>query len=239
MGLGVLLADLWLPADARRKLGYAAAACLFALFLYGFRAMIIEPVHATAFPIGASKSGMFIQDGLALYFKQFFLLAGAIVMLISVEYSGRFQAGVSEFFSLSLFALLGMVLAASANDFVLMFAALELITITFVVLNSFQRNRIASLEAGVKYLIIGAMASAFMVFGIALVFGSAGTTNFDEIRALQKTLATTPVFMVGLLLVLVTGSRDCVSCRGIKSCRCGFVDASVVRRGAFHRFAEQ
>lgn len=203
LGLGVLLADLWLPADARRKLGYAAAGCLLALFLYGFRGMIIDPVHATAFPIGGSKSGMFIQDGLALYFKQFFLLAGAIVMLISVEYSGRFLSGVSEFFSLSLFALVGMMLSASANDFVLMFAALELITITFVVLNSFQRSRIASLEAGVKYLIIGSMASAFMVFGIALVFGSAGTTNFDELRAMQSTLATTPVFLVGLLLILV------------------------------------
>lgn len=203
LGIVALLADLWLPATSRKSIGYATAACLFALFLYGFRGLIVEPVHATAFPIGASKSGMFIQDGLAAYFKQFFLLAGAIVLLISVEYSDRFLSGVSEFFSLSVFALLGMLLAASANDFVMMFVALELITITFVVLNSFQRSRQASLEAGVKYLIIGAVASAFMVFGIALVFGSAGTTNFDELRALQQTLLKSPVFLTGLLLVMV------------------------------------
>ena len=60
--------------------------------------------------------------------------------------------------------------------------------------------RVASLEAGVKYLILGAVASAFMVFGIALVFGSAGTTNFEEIRSAQKALSVNPVFLVGLLL---------------------------------------
>ncbi len=203
LGLGVLLADLWLPSEARNKLGYAAAAGLVAIFLYGFRGLLIDPVHVSVFPIGGSKFGMFIQDGLAVYFKQFFLLAAAIVLLMSVEYSSRFTAGISEFYSLTLFALLGMLFAASSNDFVMMFVSLELITITFVVLNSFQRNRMASLEAGVKYLIIGALASAFMVFGIALVFGSAGTTNFEEVRALQKTLAANPVFLVGLLLVTV------------------------------------
>lgn len=203
LGIAILMADLWLPAEARRRLGYAAAAGLFALFLYGFRGLTVEPVHEMAFPIGGSKFGMFIQDGLAAYFKQFFLLAGAIVMLISAEFSDRFTAGVSEFFSLSLFALLGMLLAASANDFVMMFVALELVTITFVVLNSFQRNRVASLEAGVKYLILGAVASAFMVFGIALLSGTAGTSNFDEIRIAQKTLVTSPVFLLGLLLVMV------------------------------------
>ena len=70
LGIVALLADLWLPATSRKSIGYATAACLFALFLYGFRGLIVEPVHATAFPIGASKSGMFIQDGLAAYFKQ-------------------------------------------------------------------------------------------------------------------------------------------------------------------------
>jgi NADH-quinone oxidoreductase subunit N len=126
-----------------------------------------------------------------------------LVLLISVDFSVRFQAGVTEFFALVLFALVGMMFAASANDFVLMFVALELITVTFYVLNSFQRAKLASLEAGVKYLILGATASAFMVFGIALIFGGAATTNFTELYLRQAQLADSPVFLAGLLLVLV------------------------------------
>jgi NADH-quinone oxidoreductase subunit N len=73
-----------------------------------------------------------------------------------------------------MFALAGMMLAASANHLSVLFVSVELITVTFYVLVSFQRARISSLEAGVKYLIIGALASAMMVYGIALVYGTAG-----------------------------------------------------------------
>ncbi len=199
LGLGVLLADLWIPAEHRRKLGYAAAAGLTLIFFVGL-SDVTETSYAFTAP--GARTGMYVFDSLSVFFKEFFLLAGIIVMLLSVAFSDRFTTGVSEFFSLTLFALLGMLFAASANDFVLMFAALELITITFVVLNSYQRNRAASIEAGVKYLILGALASAIMVFGIALVFGSANTTNFNEIFLAQKQLAGNPVFLAGLAMVL-------------------------------------
>ncbi len=199
LGLGVLLADLWMPATYRRRLGWIAAGGLAVIFFVG-----MKDAAEVAYAFGApgAKTGMYVQDSLGVFFKQFFLLAGILVLIMSVEYSGRFATGVSEYFSLTLFALLGMLFAAGTNDFTLMFAALELITITFVVLVSFQRDRASSIEAGVKYLILGATASAFMVFGIALVFGSAGTTNFNEIAAAQKTLASNPIFLVGLVFVL-------------------------------------
>jgi NADH-quinone oxidoreductase subunit N len=199
LGLGVLLADLWLPVEHRRKLGYAAAAGLLVVFFLG---LTDAADAAYAFVAPGAKTGMFVSDSLAVFFKEFFLLAGILVLLMSVEFSDRITTGLSEFYSLTLFALLGMLFAASANDFVLMFAALELITITFVVLNSYQRGRAASIEAGVKYLILGALASAFMVFGIAFVFGSANTTNFNEIFLAQKQLIGNPVFLAGLVLVL-------------------------------------
>lgn len=199
LGLGVLLADLWLPAERRRLLGWAAAAGVAVIFFVGLKDAA-DVVYA--FPVAGAKTGMYVQDSLSVFFKEFFLLAALLVILMATEYSGRFAAGVSEYYSLILFALLGMLFAASANDFALMFVALELITITFVILNSFQRNRASSIEAGVKYLILGALASAFMVFGIALVFGSAGTTNFNEIAAAQKSLESNPVFLAGIVLVL-------------------------------------
>jgi NADH-quinone oxidoreductase subunit N len=195
LGLAVLLADLWIPATGRRNLGYAAAAGL-ALVLAGSFAL------DTSSPLTAF-GGMYVQDSLALFFKRLFLVAAIIVLIISIDFSELIPAGISEFYAIILFALSGMMFAASANDFLLLFVSLELITVSFYVLNSFQRNRVASLEAGVKYLILGAVSSGLMVYGIALVFGSANTTRFTAIAAEVGTLAGQPIFMAGLLLVVL------------------------------------
>jgi NADH-quinone oxidoreductase subunit N len=85
----------------------------------------------------------------------------------------------------------------------MLFVSVELITITFYVLVSFQRGKIASLEAGVKYLILGALASAFMIFGIALIWGTTGKLNFTELAAVAPQFADSKVFLLGVLLVLV------------------------------------
>ena len=199
LGLGVLMADLWLPVERRRWLGWVAAAGVAVVFFVGLKD---AAEVAYAFGTPGSKTGMYLLDGMAVFFKQFFLLAALLVILMTTEYAPKLGSGVSEFYSLVLFALLGMLFAASANDLVLLFAALELITITFVVLNSFRRDQTASIEAGVKYLILGATASAFMVFGIAWMFGAAGTTNFNEIAAAQKALGANPIFLAGLVMVL-------------------------------------
>lgn len=212
LGLGILLLDLWLPPENRRKLGWFAAVALALMLATSF----VWPPYVVKIETGqqwfhfveVSFSGGFVMDDLALYFKRFFLFAAIIVLVMSVEFSGRFQSGVSEFYSLTLFALAGMMFAASANDFAMLFVSIELITVSFYVLTSFQRSRQASLEAGVKYLILGAMASAFLVYGIALVYGSAGTMNFIELaakltpKATSSPLGNDPIFLFGLLLVV-------------------------------------
>lgn len=194
LGVGILLADLWVPATARKTLAYVAATGL--LLILTLHAGALGPVDGTAF------GGMFLVDPLANYFKSLFLVVGILVLLISVRFADRL-VGYGEFVALTLFALVGMLLTASANDFILMFVALELVTVTFFILVSFQRTRLGSVEAGVKYLIFGALAAAFMVFGITLIFGSANTTNFYEIAAKQASLAGSPVFLIGLLMTLV------------------------------------
>jgi NADH-quinone oxidoreductase subunit N len=195
LGLGILLVDLWTPAPKKRQLGYAAAAVLGMILIRSFWIEAPEPSYAFG--------GMYVMDALALFFKRFFLFAAIAVLIMSVEFADRIEAGIAEYYSLVLFALAGMMFAASANDFILVFVALELITVTFYVLTSFQRSRILSLEAGVKYLILGALSSAFMVYGIALIFGMANTTNFGELTAATRTIAAKPVFLLGVLLVLV------------------------------------
>jgi NADH-quinone oxidoreductase subunit N len=199
LGLGLLLVDLWLPLPLKRKLGYVAAAGVGLILLYSLVFVHLTPGQPGQYAFGQ----MYALDGLALFFKRFFLLAALIVLLMSVEFADRIAGGITEFYALILFALSGMLFTASANDFALLFVSLELITVTFYVLTSFQRARVASLEAGVKYLIIGALSTSFTLFGIALVYGMSHTLNFASLSGVAAQLGDNKIFLFGLVLVLV------------------------------------
>src|SRR5207245_1230100 len=116
----------------------------------------------------------------------------------------RFETGVPEFYALVLLCATGMLVIGSVNDFILLFVSLELVTITFYVLTSFLRRQSRSLEAGTKYLILGALSSGFTVYGIAYIFGTTGTTNFDVLAKILQAQAGTPTlpFTLGMLLVM-------------------------------------
>jgi NADH-quinone oxidoreductase subunit N len=193
--LALLLIDLWTPLERKKQLGYVAALALGIIFALSFA--IDSSASQTAF------GGSFVRDSMAMFFKRFFLVAAIIVLIMSVEFADRIQTGITEFYAITLFALCGMMFAASANDLVMLFVSLELITVSFYVLTSFQRARVRSLESGVKYLIMGAVSSAFMVYGIALIFGLAGTTNFDKLAAIAASAEAKPLFLAGVLLLFV------------------------------------
>jgi NADH-quinone oxidoreductase subunit N len=198
LGLVLMLADLFVPAERRRFIGYAGIAALGALLLINLSGNGNCDILGTAF------NGAYINDGLSLFFKRFFLVAAILVLFIAAEFADKFAPGaVAEYYSLVVFALAGMLFAASSNDFVMLFVSIELITITFYVLVSFQRSKIASLEAGVKYLILGALSSAFMIFGIALIWGTTGELNFTKLAAVAPQFETSKIFLLGVLLVLV------------------------------------
>jgi len=198
LGLAILLVDLWLPSQSKRQLGYAAAAGVLVVLIYSFAAFGLAP-EQPQFAFG----DMYALDRLALFFKRFFLLATLIVLLMSVEFSELLEAGIAEYYALILFALTGMLFAASANHFALLFVSLELITVTFYVLTSFQRARLTSLEAGVKYLVIGALSTGFTVFGIALVYGISRKLDFNGLSTVADQFSTNQIFLLGLLLVMV------------------------------------
>src|SRR5690349_17162350 len=106
LGLVLLLADLWLPAERKRMLGCAAAIALGVLLAASFSGFGNCSVEGTAF------GGMFVQDGLSIFFKRFFLAAAILVLIMAVEFSDRIAAGISEYYSLIIFALAGMLFAA-------------------------------------------------------------------------------------------------------------------------------
>jgi len=198
LGLGLLLADLWLPVSTRRRLGYFAAAGVGIILLYSAACVRLGPGE-----VQYACSNMYALDALALFFKRFFLLSAVIVLLMSVEFADFIEASIAEYYALILFALAGMLFASSANNFALLFVSLELITVTFYVLTSFQRARLTSLEAGVKYLIIGALSTSFTVFGIALVYGISGKLDFSQLAAVASQFGGNRIFLFGLLLVMV------------------------------------
>jgi NADH-quinone oxidoreductase subunit N len=193
LGIGTLLTDALRPAASRRRLGYTLAVLVGITLLYSFT---LRPLNETFF------HGMYRLDTFALFFKRLFLLATAFVLLMGAEFAERFETGVAEFYALVLLCATGMLVIASVNDFILLFVALELVTITFYILTSFLRRQVQSLEAGTKYLILGALSSGFTVYGIAYIFGTTGTTNFDTLAGLLKNGVPGSAFTLGMLLVL-------------------------------------
>jgi NADH-quinone oxidoreductase subunit N len=195
LGIVLMLADFFFSIEPERKkylawLGIAALAVML-LTILGNDAVT-----------GVGFNGAFVEDSLAIYFKRFFLIAAILVLFLSSEFSDKIAATVSEYYSLVIFALSGMLFAASANDFAMLFVSIELITVTFYVLVSYQRRKIWSLEAGVKYLIIGALSSAFMVFGIALIWGTTGQINFTQLAAVTPQFVDNKIFLIGVLFLL-------------------------------------
>jgi len=198
LGLVLMLADLFVPAERRRFIGYAAIAALAVLLVTSLSG------NGSCGQFGTAFGGMFVNDALSLFFKQLFIVAAILVLFMAAEFSDKLAEGsVAEYYSLILFALAGMLFAASSNDFTMLFVSIELITITFYVLVSFQRGKLHSLEAGVKYLILGALSSSFMVFGIALIWGTTGELNFTKLAAVAPQFESSRIFLLGVLLVLV------------------------------------
>jgi NADH-quinone oxidoreductase subunit N len=197
LGTLLMLADFFVLPERKKYLAYLAIAVLTGLLVISFSGDGICSAFGTAF------GGSYIEDPLALFFKRFFLAAAILVLFLASEFSDRISAGISEYYSLVAFALVGMLFAASANDFAMLFVSIELITITFYVLTSFQKNRLVSLEAAVKYLIIGALSSAFLVFGIALIWGTTGKLNFNDLAQVSGQFLDNKLFLIGVLFVLV------------------------------------
>ena len=194
-GIIILLADLWTSSENKARLGWIAIGGLIAVFCYNFN----------TFDQAAAAINGYSKDGLAVYFQGFFVMAAILVILLTISYAPRVKSGISELYALICFALAGMCFAAGANSFTMLFVAVELITISFYVLTSFERRRLRSLEASIKYLIMGATSSAIMVFGIALIYGTTGTLDFNEVsRSLLTPVGPSMqlLFQIGVILVL-------------------------------------
>lgn len=123
-------------------------------------------------------SGAYAVDGLSLLFKLLFVATGILVILLSVSYF-RVSEAYGEYFALVVFLVLGMSLLAGANDLIVIYLSFELVSITSYLLAAWRRGDRGSNEAGIKYLIYGAAASAVMLYGLTLIYGAGGSTNLQ------------------------------------------------------------
>ncbi|MFC1941418.1 NADH-quinone oxidoreductase subunit N [Chloroflexota bacterium] len=210
MNLELFIPELSLAA-------FAIAVILLDLFVQRKGLLVIVSiiglVVASGFTIamwgGSSQAifnNMLAVDSFALFFKLLFLGIAALVILASVDYVSKFARFQGEFYALVLLSTLGMMLMAATTELISIYIALELTSISLYVLVGFLKNP-KSTEASLKYMLLGAIASAVLLYGMALIFGVTGKTQLGEIAqaiqvmSLQTTLAN-PALILGIVLLV-------------------------------------
>src|SRR4030042_2193873 len=174
-GFLVLLVDVFLPKKENK--GYLGAISLIGILLAGV---------LTVTQMGSVKSGfegMFVSDGFALFFKVTFLIIAFLTVLISIGYAKREEMAFGEYYALVLFSTLGMMLMAAGTHLITIFLGLETMSICISILAGMLREDRRSVESALKYFLLGAFATGFLLYGIALIYGATGSLNLKEIAS--------------------------------------------------------
>jgi NADH-quinone oxidoreductase subunit N len=208
LGMMILMIEAFAGKIDKRILAFAAIVGLALILLASFFvAPFPSPSYATGF------WNFYTADRLALFFKQFALVTTILVLIMMIDYAPvlrsffpglTLQPGLGEFIALPIFTCAGLMYLVSAIDFVFIFVALELVTVSFYVLVSFTRRNPTTLEAGTKYLVLSALSTGFLVYGIAWIFGTTGQTNLYRLTAALANLGSNSgAALLGMVFVLV------------------------------------
>jgi NADH-quinone oxidoreductase subunit N len=204
LGLGLLMADAF--AGNRNRLFIGVTAFL------GVAAVLVALFFVERNP-GGPLWGIYATDSLALFYKGLALTATLLVLVIALEFAPVVSAyrdgppnrrGLGEFYALPVLICAGLMWMASMTELIGIFVTLETVTITFYVLVAYLRQNVGSLEAGVKYLILGALSTGVLVYGIAWIFGLTGQTHLQAIGVVLADWPGAPgpvMFASALLLV--------------------------------------
>ncbi len=194
-GFVLMRLDLLPPRGRREHLAFVGlAGVVIALIV----TVLLWGSDATGF------QGMAVLDNLSLFATLVIGYATGLVLLESIDYLKRRGMESGEFYILVLFAAAGMVIMAGANDLIVVFLGLETMSLALYVLAGFFRTEIQAGEASMKYFLLGAFASGFFLYGIALIYGATASTNLDKIGAAVKAGAgRDPLLLIGFALLLV------------------------------------
>ena len=146
---------------------------------------------------------MLSTGGITNIFYFIFNIGAALVCLLSVDYTKKYGINYSEYYILIQNSVLGMMMMAGAKSLFMIFLGLEIMSVCFYVLAGVNRKKEKAIEASLKYFLLGAFATGFLVYGIALIYGSAHTTSIDVITAGFPEYSSNIIFLVGILLFLI------------------------------------
>ncbi len=196
-GFLVLLLDVFFPKGERK--GYLGVISLIGILFAGFY---------TVPQMGSVRSGfegMFISDGYALFFKLTFLIIAFLTVLISISYIHREMIEFGEYYALILFATLGMMLMAAGSHLITIFLGLETMSISIYILAGMMREDKRSVEAALKYFLLGAFATGFLLYGIALIYGATGSLYLKDIATYvaSKNLLRSPMLLMSLVFLTI------------------------------------
>ncbi len=192
LALAIVLIGLLVSDKSKNMLGYVSALGIFASIV-----LTIPGINDTE----SFFYDAIVVDPLSQIFKLIFLAVSLLVVIASADYF-RDNKNQDEYYSLLLLATVGMMVVASANDLIVLFVGFELASMSTYVLAGFEKKNPASLEAALKYFIIGSLSSALLLFGLSLVYGIAGSTNIPLIIEFFKNNLLTASSSLGLIAML-------------------------------------
>ncbi len=191
-GLFVLVTGIFMSPQAKNMLGYLAT--------FG----VLAALGLTVASFGTEAvmfSGTVSIDALSQFFKLVFLVVALLVSVAAIKYNEDSEH-IEEFYALVLFATFGMMFVASANDLIVLFCAFELASLATYALAGYEKQNPRSLEAAMKYFVIGSVSAALMLFGLSFVYGATGTTSIPLIAANSGLLVDNPIGLVAVVLLI-------------------------------------
>ncbi len=196
LGIGLLLLILGLvftSLKSKATLGY-----------FSIIALLLMLVGSFYLPSGATQTfinNFYVQDSLALFFKQLFIVSALLVNTMALRYMKPHTNNRGDFFALTFFALTGMMMMASAAEFITLYIGLELMTFTFVLLTAYKKHDLKSGEAGLKYILLSAVSSGVLLYGFSLLYGLTGALDFSSLVALFAPTSS-PLLVWAIVMVL-------------------------------------
>ena len=192
----VFALDLFLPEGKKRPLAFVSIIGLIALVVVSLLMLWDEEESL--------YNGLLAVDAFALFFKVFFLGMGIAIILMSMDFVETRLKHQGEFYGLLLFSILGMNVMAQSRELLTAYIALELLSFSLYVLAAYAKDNAKSNESALKYIIVGAVSSAILLYGVSMVYSTLGVTKFDDIAiGLAGATDVSPALWVGVGLILV------------------------------------
>ncbi|MGD9582088.1 MAG: NADH-quinone oxidoreductase subunit NuoN [Lysobacterales bacterium] len=195
---GLLLVDLFI-AERHRAITH-----WLSIVLLGLTALLVWRLAGNEALRGAAFGGMFLVDGVATVAKLFILLTSAVVLVYAKPYLLPRRLFQGEFYTLVLFAVLGMMLLVSAGNLLIAYLGLELLALPLYALVALDRDNRRASEAAMKYFVLGALASGLLLFGMSLLYGASGSLDLGSIRAAAVSNSPHPwLYAVAVVFVVI------------------------------------